>query len=107
MSLDIYLYEVSEHCVHDANITHNLSGMAGKAGIYKHLWAPEEIGITRAGDLLEPLKEGLAKLKADPDHFKQFEPSNGWGTYEGLVRFVEEYIEAIEAHPEARISASR
>lgn len=107
MSLDLYLHEVSEHCVYDANITHNLNKMAAEAGIYKHLWRPEELGITEASELLEPLEEGLARLKANPDHFKQFEPSNGWGDYEGLVKFVEKYIEAIKEHPGARVSACR
>lgn len=107
MSLDIYLYEVSEHCVYDANITHNLNAMASNAGIYKHLWRPEELGITEAAELLKPLEEGLERLKANPDHFKQFNPPNGWGDYEGLVNFVEEYIEAIKAHPRARVSVWR
>ena len=33
---------------YSANITHNLGKMAEEAGIYKHLWRPEEIGITKA-----------------------------------------------------------
>jgi hypothetical protein len=90
-----------------ANITHNLAKMAGQAGIYKHLWRPDEIHMERAGKLIEPLQVGLATLKSDPERFKQLNPSNGWGNYDGLVRFVEEYLQACEKYPNARIEVSR
>jgi len=48
MSLDVYLMKTMPTSVYDANITHNLGAMAEAAGIYKHLWRPEEIGITKA-----------------------------------------------------------
>lgn len=62
MSLDVYLRLDNGNEVYDANITHNLNTMAEEAGIYKHLWRPEELGITKAKDLIEPLAEGLAKM---------------------------------------------
>jgi len=92
---------------YSANITHNLGRMAGEAGIYKALWRPEEIGIDTAKQLINPLSAGLVLLKAKPDHFKQFNPENGWGTYEGLVNFVSEYLDACKAYPEASVSVSR
>lgn len=70
--------------VFEYNITHNLNTMAGEAGIYKHLWQPDEIGITKAGELIEPLREGLALLKSDPERFKAFNPKNGWVIMMGL-----------------------
>jgi hypothetical protein len=90
-------------CVYSANITHNLNKMAMAADIYKHLWAPEEIGITVAAQLIAPLSEGLARLKADPKHFKKFNPSNKWGDYEGLVKFVENYLAACKEDPDATV----
>ena len=93
--------------VYSANITHNLGKMADAAGIYKALWRPEEIGITKASELVTPLTEGLAKLKADPAYFEQFNASNGWGMYEHFVPFVEQYLEACKAHPNATVSVSR
>ena len=93
--------------VYSANITHNLGKMADAAGIYKALWRPEEIGITKASELVTPLTEGLAKLKADPAHFEQFNASNGWGMYEHFVPFVEQYLEACKSHPNATVSVSR
>jgi len=77
--------------------------MASEAGIYKHLWRPEEIGATHARDIIDALELGLTKLKGDPDHFRKFNPANGWGTYEGLIHFVESYLEACKSHPDAMI----
>ncbi len=92
---------------YSANITHNLGEMAGAAGIYKHLWRPEEVGITRAAQLIEPLKDGLAALQSDPVKFKAFNPSNGWGNYDGLVRFVADYLAACIRMPRAEVRVSR
>jgi hypothetical protein len=93
--------------VYSANITHNLNHMAAEAGIYQALWRPEEIGLTKASQLIEPLRAGLKLLRNDPERFEKLNPDNGWGNYEGLVRFVENYLEACEKYPDAEIEASR
>jgi len=93
--------------VYEANITHNLNKMADEAGIYEHLWRPDEIGVTQAKQLIEPLREGLALMKADPDRFTQHNPSNGWGSYEVFVPWIECYLTACEEYPEAIIEISR
>jgi hypothetical protein len=93
--------------IYSANITHNLNTMADAAGIYEHMWRPDEIGITAAKQLIEPLRAGLAALKADPDKFKVHNPSNGWGNYDLLVKFVEGYLSACKEHPDSIVSVSR
>lgn len=107
MSLDVYLTAMRPTEVYWANITHNLNRMADEAGIYEALWRPEEIGITKAGELIEPLSIGLEKLKADPEHYEQFNSPNGWGTYEHFVPFVEKYLEACKENPDADVNVSR
>jgi hypothetical protein len=125
MSLDVYLEgkpelvecvcpecqnkHTKEHtpCFYSANITHNLNTMADKAGIYKQLWRPDEIRVTKASELIIPLTEGLKKLKASPDKYKKFNPDNGWGDYEGLVEFVKNYLEACTQYPDANVTVSR
>ena len=107
MSLDVYLTEVRPSEVYSRNITHNLTEMAEVAMIYKHLWRPEEIGISKAGQLIEPLTNGLKVLKENPAVYKKFEPANGWGTYEGLVEFVEDYLKACIEHPNADVRVLR
>lgn len=96
-------YEV----VYTDNITHNLNKMAEKALIYKALWRPEEISITKASELIDILQEGYYFLTLCPDRFKKLNPENGWGNYEGLVKFVSRYLEACRNYPEAIIIVSR
>lgn len=99
--------ERGEDEVYSRNITHNLNEMAVEAGIYEPLWRPDQIGIKTAKDLIEPLRKGLALLRSDPERFKKFNPENGWGNYEGLVDFVQEYLKACEENPDAEVSVSR
>jgi len=120
MSLDVYLnrkrqisYDEGKTFVEDneevywANITHNLGKMADEAGIYQALWRPEEIGKTKASEIIDLLEKGLSDLKARRIHFEQFNAKNGWGTYEHFVPFVEKYLDACKEYPTAIIGVSR
>ena len=126
MSLDVYLHtpitKPADECscpfceghgqeggaeVFSANITHNLGGMAREAGEYAAMWRPDENGMRTASDLIAPLEAGLAALEADPDRFMAMNPENGWGSYDGLVRFVRRYLEACRENPECTVYACR
>jgi len=115
MSLDVYLKmkidtggkELYNIELYRANITHNLGKMANEVGIYKHLWRPEEIGIKTAGELIEPLEEGLELMGKNPKRFKKFDAPNKWGVYKDLLSFVENYLNACKEHPKANIIISR
>ena len=100
-------YEANEEEFYSANITHNLGEMAREAGIYKHLWRPEELGIKIAKELIVPLERGLKLLKDKPSHFKKFDSENGWGLYENFVPFVENYLNACKQYPDSTIEVSR
>ena len=90
-----------------ANITHNLGAMAQEAGIYQHLWRPEEMGIVTAEQLILPLRNAISAMKRDPERFKKHNPDNGWGSYDVFVPWLEKYLEACERMPMARVSVSR
>lgn len=90
---------------YSANITHNLGGMAKEAGIDQHLWRPKSIGITKASELIEPLRAAVALLKSDRARFEKHNSKNGWGLYQNFVPFVENYLAACEAHPDATVEA--
>lgn len=107
MSLDVYLNINEDEQVYRRNITHNLNKMADAAGIYMHLWRPEEINITKASELIEPLSKGLCLLVCNKAHFEKFNPSNGWGTWESLVDFVTDYLAACKEHPSSTIRICR
>lgn len=103
-----YFGEVDdEQEVFHGNITHNLNTMAEEAELYWPMWQPGEIGIVQAKQLIQPLTDGLACLVSDPEHYEKFNPENGWGTYEGLVEFVHDYLEACIRFPEAKVGAWR
>lgn len=119
MSLDVYLvspepiechecgHNTKDEHVYKANITHNLNTMADAAGIYEHLWRPEEVGVKKASDLIGPLSDGLALLKADPEKFEKLNSENGYGLYEDFVPFVEKYLAACKESPDALVRVSR
>ena len=107
MSLDVSLHKLKLTEVFSANITHNLGEMASVAGIYKHLWRPEEINITHANQLIAPLQNGLSIMKKDPDKYRKFDAPNGWGKYDDFVPWIERYIEACKQDPDAKISIWR
>lgn len=107
MSLDVTLIAVRPIRVFEKNITHNLGRMADAAGLYECLWRPDELGITTASQLIEPLRTGLKNLVDNAESLKQFNPTNKWGDYDGLVEFVTEYLAACEQAPDATVSVDR
>ena len=102
-----WLAEGESDVVFSANVTHNLSQMAAEAGIYVYLWRPDEIGITKARQLIEPLQAGLCLMKSDPARFQRHNPKNGWGTYEGFIQWIDQYLMACEELPDADVGVSR
>lgn len=80
---------------------HNYHGAGGVFEIERSLPA------VHGRDLIQPLRDGLEKLRARPEHFEQFNPENGWGDYDGLVQFTERYLAACEEYPDADVRVSR
>lgn len=107
VSLDVYLSAVRPTEVYSGNITHNLARMAEVCGLYRCIWRPEELGITKAEALIGHLQEGLKRLREDPDEYRRYNASNGWGVYEDFVAFVEGYLAACVANPDAEVSVWR
>ena len=96
-----------DQTVFSANITHNMGRMANAAGIYEVLWRPEQNGFKKAYQLVPVLQKGLNRLKLYPETYKTLNPDNGWGSYEALVDFVTEYLDACRENMNADVSASR
>ena len=107
MSLDVYLMQTQPAEVYSANITHNLNKMAKEAGIYHHLWRPDDIGLFKASELIDPLTKALSLMRSNPEKFKKFDAENKWGVYEDFIRFVREYLKACIKFPDADIEISR
>ena len=107
MSLDVYLVDESGKELYSRNITHNLTDMADEAGIYQCLWRPEEIDITHARQLIEPLEKGVALLATHKSTFERFNSPNGWGMWEHFLPFCADYLQACRDHPDAWVKVSR
>lgn len=103
MSLDITL--LTE--VFTTNITHNLTKMAAEAGLHEVMWRPDEQGYTKAWQVIEPLSKGLASLIANKAYLEALSPSNGWGSYDGLLQSTSQYLKACIDNPDAVINTSR
>lgn len=118
MSLDVDLRSVhrceacgheqdSRHELFSSNITHNLKEMAREAGVFEHLWFPENIGITRARELVDPLTTAVALMSADPARFKKHDTPNGWGLYKNFLPWIERLLAACIQHPDAFVHVDR
>lgn len=101
MSLDVYIKNLQDEDIYTANITHNLGEMAshvpvGDTTLYMACWRPEEIGIKTTGELLPLLIEGVHYMIDHRKELLQYNPPNGWGTYEGFMKFLLNYQHACE-----------
>lgn len=96
------------------NLTHNLTEMASQCRIissfnynpdvesdvvtlYDLLWYPKD-NLNIEVPTLDYFNDVVAcyrKLLENPKFFKQYNPANGWGSYEGLVKKTKEYISAL------------
>jgi hypothetical protein len=118
MSLDVYLYNVNK-CPHFAgeqpertqvfsrNITHNLTKMAEALGVYQVVWRPDEAGVLKAGDLIDPLRAAMSAITKDPDVYRQYEAPNGGGRVVHFRDFLREYLAACRNNPNALVEVSR
>jgi hypothetical protein len=107
MGLSIDLVVENEDILYDCNITHNLGKMADAAGIYQVLWRPEELGFTKAGQIVEILAEGVAQLATEKAKFEAYDSPNGWGLHKHFLPFCVNYLAACKEFPEAIIHVSR
>jgi len=114
MGLSINLMVKQPVSVYSDNITHNLVEMASNVTLsngmtlYDVIWRPDEQeGLKLAKDIGELLDEGWNILMSDPVHYQQWNSDNGWGTLEGLEKFVYEYRNACWSNPDAEVEVCR
>ena len=102
MGLDISLVK-KEHLM-DMNITHNLTPMWKKAGIYDALYNSE---CYEARDVLPVLIDGLNHMIANQEEYEKLNSPNGWGVYEHAVPWLSELIVEFKNNPRGIIEVSR
>jgi hypothetical protein len=85
------------------NYTSNVSPMWAKAlgrslGDYDGAPCSEAAG---------PLAAGVRAMEANPDDYRSMGPSNGWGDYDGALKYLRGIAEACAANPRCAIWISR
>ncbi len=60
-----------------------------------------------ASSLQPILAEGIERMEADPERYREMEPDNGWGNYEGALDFLRGIEGACRNFPLARVRVSR
>lgn len=103
-----------------ANITHNLGRMAEhipvrleggiETTLYYICWRPEEIRPTikvNTDTILESLIQGITYMLTHRKELLEYESPNGWGTYNGFMKFLLNYKQACEDNPNCEIEVSR
>ena len=85
----------------DINYTHNCNPMLRDVGIEM-----EDLIGRNAGEVGGIYKQGLEKLKANPEKYISMNPPNGWGSYETLLPVLEEVIKLCERAPKGTVYIS-
>jgi hypothetical protein len=93
--------------VFSENQTNSLTPMAKECGAYELIWRPGENGYKVAKDITEKLEHSLELLKGDPEKYRTSNPPNHWGSYGGLIAFLQNILAACREYPEAEISVSK
>ena len=109
MSLDITIDDMCDKCgcgeSISYNITHNLSKMARESSLYKCLWCADEYGTTE--NIIDDLEKGINILESSPEIFEKFNPENGWGTYDELLRVSKEFLHSCMEYPGCSITVCK
>jgi len=115
VGLSIYFYDEEGNDVEDSpthlSITHNLGWMAREVGkvegeptLYQVVWFPDEWwsyenGKVPAELLIHCLPPLIYELTYNKDKLMPHNPANGWGDYEGLLKFCLSYYTECCLHP--------
>ena len=108
MGLNIYFYDKDGNEVEDTphlQITHNLNTLVAACGEFKGIsyygavWRAEDLFERKNGEVpvimvLPYLVNLLHDLICYESVLQTHLPENGWGTYQGLIDFVCDYIKA-------------
>lgn len=132
MGLSLYFYSDKGEELDSVGITHNLNKMICELDVlcrtnyYECVWRPEEIFDTKdillydtfteeyyvntcvsVKDILPKLGTLYRDLVLNKKLIEQHLPSNGWGTFEGMLDFINRYIKICIKYPDSYVHAWR
>ena len=97
MNLTHNLTEMADKCKIEGNCVHNIG--KDSVSLYDLLWHPKDnlnIEVPTL-DYLECVMACYKSLLKNSAHFKEYNPKNGWGSYEQLVKRTKQYIVALQS----------
>jgi len=103
VSYDIWLSidtGIEERSVVDVgNYTSNVAGMWTKALGY----SLSKLENEKANDCIKDLRKAIADMEDKPNEYKEMNPSNGWGDYEGALSYLRKLLDACVKNPKCKI----
>ena len=104
MSWDIILKAKREIILFEAKITYNLSDMYYKC-IDKKLGLEKLNGLS-SKEALPIVKRAIEDMIENKEEYEKLNPSNGWGSYAGLLRDLRNLKESCEQIPDGVIEVN-
>lgn len=101
MSWDVKLKAKREIILFQTNITYNLSDMYYKC-IDKELGLEKLNGLS-SKEALPIVKRAIEDMTENKEEYEKLNPSNGWGSYAGLLRDLLNLKESCEQIPDGVI----
>lgn len=101
MSWDVKLKAKREIILFQTNITYNLSDMYYKC-IDKELGLKKLNGLS-SKEALPIVKRAIEDMIENKEEYEKLNPSNGWGSYDGLLRDLRNLKESCEQIPDGVI----
>ena len=98
MSVDVSIRAKREVDIYETNITYNLSAMYYKA-IDKDLGLKKLEGMT-CKEALPIIDKAIKDMVSNREEYEKLNPSNGWGTYEGLLKDFRDMRNVCEENPD-------
>ena len=98
MSVDLTIKAKRETEIYETNITYNLANMYYKA-IDKELGLKKLKGMT-CEEALPIIKNAIDDMVKNKLEYEKFNPKNGWGSYDGLLRRFREIRNVCEDNPD-------
>lgn len=123
MSLDVTIFKAGPHKENNewsANVTHNLTKMAQHIPVYYTIdheeyentlyylvWRPEEYNCDNTDIVAQALQSGIAYMVLHREELLQYNPSNGWGSYDSFLLWLIEYWKECLDNPGCKIEVYR
>lgn len=89
--------------VFEGEVSADLVPIAKKAGIYQHVWHPDELKISRAKELISPIENAIKDMDADMPAFEALNGDDEFGTAKNLKEFLGIYLDACNTYPKAHV----